>query len=338
MRRYNYVVLGSSWDIYKYSFSELASCEGADYYCDLSNSLGCLSPLYKVHTSRSVNNIIPLPFKRIWNKRLFSNIKFPDDKPVCFIIFNIWHDMNSEIRLSEFLRNNFQNCKLVWFAQDIIAKTKTYYKRRPVIIEHEKELYDLILSYDRVDCEKYKLIYHPTVFSAIDVPLDENIPKSDFYLLAKSKDRIPLINQLYQYLTERGFTCDFILLNVSQNLRIENSTITYLDEPIIYFDNLRHVRRTKCLIEIMQDGAVGSTFRVWESIAFEKFLLSNNQALKNENFYNESNMEIFSDLSEISNLFLDKIRKGHMKIQDKNFMSPLNFLNFIDGILSSSLV
>ena len=37
-----------------------------------------------------------------------------------------------------------------------------------------------------------------------------------------------------------------------------------------YIENLKHIRRTNCILEVVQNNAKGSTIRTWEAIMYDK--------------------------------------------------------------------
>ena len=218
-----------------------------------------------------------------------------------------------------YLKNKYIDAKYVCFYQDLV---KSHPGADPDILS---EFFDLILSYDKGDVEKYGLIYHPTVFSRYAVEQDLSIPESDIYFVGLAKDRFNSIFEIYYKLREAGFICDFYLSGVPPLNQIKEEGIHYIDK-MGYMDNLKHVVRTKCLLEIIQNGAKGSTVRTWEAIMYDKKLLTNNVSIVDDFYYNAEYISLINN-NNINVEFLDKINTYENPYKEK--ISPNELLKFI---------
>ena len=76
MDKYNYVILGSDWDLYKFSYSDLYQFNNVQYipgpYPPINSLKGLL---YRIHFNPTINRLVKLPFKTAWNDS-YSNIGF----------------------------------------------------------------------------------------------------------------------------------------------------------------------------------------------------------------------------------------------------------------------
>ena len=90
MDKYNYVILGSDWDLYKFSYSDLYQFNNVQYipgpYPPINSLKGLL---YRIHFNPTINRLVKLPFKTAWNDSYFKH-RFPVSKPFCFIVFMNW--------------------------------------------------------------------------------------------------------------------------------------------------------------------------------------------------------------------------------------------------------
>ena len=75
--QYNYVIFGSDWDLYKFSYSDLLDKDFVEYFDSVESCLGKLSILHKIQFSEKSNRYIKVPFKNIWNP-LYYRTKFND--------------------------------------------------------------------------------------------------------------------------------------------------------------------------------------------------------------------------------------------------------------------
>ena len=151
MDKYNYVILGSDWDLYKFSYSDLYQFNNVQYipgpYPPINSLKGLL---YRIHFNPTINRLVKLPFKTAWNDSYFKH-RFPVSKPFCFIVFMNW--IKQDVGITTYLREKFPNAKLVCILQDL-ASTHPFY------CNNLKKQFDLVLSFDPGDCATYGFIYH----------------------------------------------------------------------------------------------------------------------------------------------------------------------------------
>ena len=97
-----------------------------------------------------------------------------------------------------------------------------------------------------------------------------------------------------------------------------------------YVENLQHVVKTKVVLEMMQNNAVGASLRVWESIMYEKHLLTNNVGIKRLDVYNPNYMHLIEtgklNIREWVNK--DVFYDGDVK----DSIKPYRLLEFIDNL------
>jgi hypothetical protein len=62
-----------------------------------------------------------------------------------------------------------------------------------------------------------------------------------------------------------------------------------------YEKSLPYVKNTKCLLEIVQTHQEGLTLRMMEAMFFNKKIVTNNQNIKNYDFYDTRNIYILND-------------------------------------------
>lgn len=328
--RYNYVILGSQWELYKLAFSDVTNLQNVKYisydvFINFTNS----HILNKLHFSGHINKYINLPYKSIWN-RYYLNFTFNNNKPICFVLFGGWDMLNYSCNLSRFLKQKYKGCKVVSFNADLYSLKKDMFTGKSYDFNKYSNLYDKIFSYDKGDCLHYGFSYHSTVMSKIDIDDEPDCEKSDVLYISKYKGRLELLIKIYDRLSSAGIKCDFEVLGVPHNLRKGN--IKYIDKMLSYKDVLKRVKHTKCVLELMQSGADGFTYRTWESIIYKKLLITNNQSISNAPFYNPNFMFIITDEHDISEETIQCI-KSTQKIEYKNddLLSPKHLLLTIDN-------
>ena len=84
--------------------------------------------------------------------------------------------------------------------------------------------------------------------------------------------------------------------------------ITY-KKNISYKENLKNVIQSDIVLDIPISGQKGLTLRVLEALYYKKKLISFNDYLKNELFYNDNNILILNEGDLDSNIVIDKIEE-----------------------------
>ncbi len=335
MNQYNFVILGSNNEIFKTSFKDVAEQENVVYLDgDISRKNSLYKFLYRLHFSKAINRFVSIPFKKIWNA---GNVVFSFDntKPICFVLFTNWVQNNTQTGIIPFLRKKYPGCKIVWFAQDILCTIRNTYTRKHIDVDSLKKLFDWVVSYDMGDARKYGLEYHPTVLSKIEIPLNSRY-ESDLFFIGKSKNRLDLLIELSKGLKKHGIKCNFMVLGIPPEEQKEPEYINYIDKPLTYYENLNYAANAKCLLELMQPGAVGYTFRTSEALLYNKKLITNNQPIENAPFFNADNIVV---LKELSDEFFERTAKKILDeklVQYKNteVISPQHLLRFIEEKLN----
>lgn len=318
MQQYNYVIFQTSSDYYRISYSDLKNQRNVMYIDSLRPKNSKIKKtLYRIHHSKKINSILELPAKKIWYPSYFIN-PFKDNLPICFIFNARWMQYPYLQDYVLYLKYIY-NAKFVCFYQDLVD---THPGAEP---DKVINLFDLVLSYDKIDAEKYGLVYHPTVYSNYKVDYDLNIPESDLYFVGLAKDRLDQILEIFYQCKEQGVVCDFYLSGVPPHRQIKEDGLNYIDK-MSYIENLKHVLRTKCILEILQGNAKGSTVRTWEAIMYDKKILTNNFSVIEDFYFDRNYIRLLED---------DNINKKFIKDESsyinpyKKHISPNRLLDFI---------
>ena len=322
---YKFVIGGSSADFYLASYDDIMNNPDIVYRkkaIETSNPM--LRFLYERHFNEKINNVIKLPFKSLWNPLILSH-NFDKSDRICFLLFSNY-TRYIDTGLFEYLRRKHPNCKIVMFFQDLAEKNKYKYP------EKLKEYFDLILSFDQQDCEKYGWLYYPLVYSDIEVEDDPDIGESDIYFVGKAKDRFDEIIACFEQCNKAGLKTDFHIVGVPEDRQLYKTKINYCSQ-MPYSENLKRIKKTKCMLEVMQQGGHGYTLRYCEAITFGKRLITDNSEVKQAPFYKPELVSVFSKTSEFD---VEFVLKSPMTVdyQFAHELSPYKLLEYIDSNLS----
>ncbi len=321
--KYNYVLFGYDTDLYRIPYTDISKLDNAIYLhkpIDTDNKL--LHFLHKVHTTGYINKkLFPLPFKGIWNPVMFRN-RWNDSKPICFVFSSRRCDLVN-YGLLDYLRKHYPGCKFACFYQDIVATCKE------CSIERVKKEFDVVLSFDHADAKNYGFYYYPLVYSVVDVPENPDIEESDVFFVGVPKDRLDDIYAAYEKVRDGGLKCDFHLIGVPKDKRRYEDEIHYRDTMMPYTENLQHIKRTRCILEIMQKRGTGFTLRAAEAVVFDRKLLTNNSEAEGAPFYKPDAVCAFTTPDTID---INFVKSGDRDVDYgyKDRLSPIHLLEFIE--------
>lgn len=324
--KYKYVICGAG-GYYTIGYHDIMNLENvsyhSSYYSGIQNSF--LKKLVRLTFSKQVNKIFKNPFSQIVYPRIYSH-NFSQDEPICFLLFgHLKYVINSSYL--DYLRRTYPSCKLVLYMQDLVI-------RFPEIdIEECKKKFDLVLSYDKGDCEKYNLLFHPTPMSYVEIKTNGSIPNSDVYFLGLAKGRYEEICKVFKKCQDLGLICDFHVLHIPKDAE-KIDGIKYDENYMSYEENLMRVQKCKCILEVMQPNADGFTPRLWESIMYDRHLISNNMAIPKSKYYDAQNIITIEDFlagTKELNLWVNGPTKADSTI--KSLLSPRHLIDFIDSKL-----
>lgn len=323
MLKYNYVIIGSD-QFYSVAYHDVMNMPNVSYHSSIHDGFDSWFSrfLFKCNFYTKINRFIKNPLSFYVWPRIYPH-SFNDDKPICYLFFAN-HDILKSTYI-DYIRKTQPSAKCVLFFQDLIKTNKG------LDIEYFKSKMDLVLSYDQGDSEKYNLHYHPTPMSYVKVEDNPNIQESDIYFCGYAKSRWKRVHECYSLLSSQGIKCDFNLINMPEDAeRIDG--INYGTKPFSYIKNLQHIIKTKCILEIMQEGADGFTPRLWESIIYDKHLLTNNKYVQFSDFNTST---AILDVREIINTEISQWIYSKVFYDEtiKKSLSPVNLLQYIDNKL-----
>lgn len=317
--KYNYVFFQLSYDYYRIAYCDLTKYEGVEYIDQYPKYGGeLIRMLCKIHRSPILNRFVYLPLKRVWNPFFFKN-NFADKKPICFL-FSAGCAYLKDYGFVDYLKKKYPSAKFVCFYQDIVESVKSSK------IEDIKRVFDLVLSYDPDDSKKYDLVFHNTVFSDYTITGPNNVNKSDVYFVGAAKNRLQQILDVYKKLKDFSLTCDFNIIGVPKQDQVEGEGLHYID-GMSYVENLKHVIKTRVVLEVMQKRATGASLRLWECINYDKIFLTNNEFAPYFSCYDASNMHQISEIENIKQWISTPCCYSEGQ---KESIRPIKLLEFIE--------
>ena len=284
---------------------------------------GILYIIRRVHTSTIATKFFDPPLKSIWyQKKLLEEV----DNNTC-LVFQMAAMIHVGFHTLKAIKQKYPNAKLVLLLVDSInahSVSMKYAKR--FIFGYN---WDLILSFDKADCEKYGFKYMGySYYSKLDTP-HKNRVDSDLYYIGALKDedtRALLLSEIIQDCNSNQVSCDFTLLT-QKNQKIHKS-IKIIEKGLKYEEVVKSLVNSNCILEIVQPGQNNQTARYMEAVCYNKKLLTNNKNICDLPYYNPRYMKCFTSAEDIDFSWVKE--RLTIDYNYKNDFSPLRLIDLIN--------
>lgn len=151
-------------------------------------------------------------------------------------------------------------------------------------------IFDEIFSFDRDDCETYGF---KKISNYIYLPKAELLPgknyKHSVFIVISKDNRLKILNTLSQKLDELNVDYSFIVKSKKSLGRI-NPKIQRTTNDINPREVKLMIEDSKIMMDISRSTNTGLSFRVFESLAYQKKLITTNQEVKRYSFFDPNNI------------------------------------------------
>lgn len=215
-----------------------------------------------------------LPFCCIWFNHNLRNL----DADTIIIYESMIHPI-----FLKWIRKNNPSSRIIFFYFNIIRTTI-----HPSLIPGSIEKW----SWDKGDCLKYNLSYNPG--SGYIAPLIE-IGKEKMYdiiFVGRDKGRYSDLMELQKKLEFYDLSTYFYIIPT----RKYNISSKYKNfKTMSYRELLEKEMKANVILDFVQEGQTGTTYRTMESIFYSIKLITNNKEIKNYSFYRKENIFILGE-------------------------------------------
>ncbi len=171
--------------------------------------------------------------------------------------------------------------------------------------------FDSFFVFDPRDLTKNPEFKLTTNFYFDDLLNDKKAVKNGiFYVGSSLGERTNTLRKIKKILNDTDYeTAFFLTYNKHEDHinKADGKFIHYMTDCMNFKENIQKIKEYTCILDIQNTVHQGLSFRVFESIGYEKKLITNNVNIIKFDFYNENNMFIFNEqnLTEIP-AFLSK--------------------------------
>lgn len=171
-------------------------------------------------------------------------------------------------------------------------------------------------SFDKADCRKYDMHYNVQYYCEGDAAYTTNDAKYDVYFIGHDKGRLKLLTDMKALLQNKG-------------LHVRYDVVKRPSEYIPYREVQARLCASKAILEINQAGQSGMTLRAMEALFFHKKLITNNEMIVKEDFYNRNNIFVLGkdNLNEINDFLAKPYDASADEFRDRHTIDAW-FANF----------
>lgn len=297
---YQYVFYWNPEDYYLIAFGDIINKDYVYYVTNaVENNSIITRSIHSLAFSDRVNKRIKIPLKEKWNSLYIKSLGSLDKQlPTQFVFHGSYYWMKSSDYFS-FLKQIYPSNRIVMLLMDTIESYKKYFAEKyygSFDVSYIKQTFDRVLTYNLFDSEKYGLEYYPSIYSKYEFDFTDEC-NTDVFFIGKSKNRIDQIHQAYENLTESGLKCDFYVTEVDETQK-KYADIHY-NQRLCYLDVLKKVVASKGLLEIVQEGSNGFTFRLDEALVYDKNIITNNPIIDTLEYRNNPKVFRFTRTPDI---------------------------------------
>lgn len=153
--------------------------------------------------------------------------------------------------------------------------------------------FDEAYSFEKEDCANFNLQFAPNwIYTKKTTLPSKTVADYGVFNISTIDKRLSTLIKVAKELKSKNITFKFIVLDKKNKHKNEDDGLTYIDKPIPLSKVDEYTDRSKVLLDIHRDGQIGLTFRIFESLALEKKLITTNHDIKNYDFYNPNNILI----------------------------------------------
>ena len=196
-----------------------------------------------------------------------------------------------------------------------------------------KEYFDQIFVFDEKDVKNYPDFNLKAITNCFFEEENNENPIYDFYYTGALLDgRLESVKKIMKFL---GNTFSFNI-NFGTKKIIENyDSINFLSDQIPYSENLLSTKKSRVLLDFKRKEHDGLSLRFFEAINFRKKIITDNQAVKNYDFYRPENIFV-TDYKNFEDL-IDFLSQDYKEIEPE-IKEKYNFRFWIKNILEDNLV
>ena len=312
--------------VYKVLFSDLLK-DGNVYINNYLNETGVRKLILNILYKNKINYFLKGCFEKIIPPH-FCLEDFLENNEDAIVVFlngslqKIYSQNNLNIIHEKYPKSSF----VLLFVDSIFQKQA--YNAYQL---SKKNVFDLVYSFDKKDSIENDYIFTETPYSRIPIKTKNN---KGVYFAGSDKGRAKMLDDIAGFLQKNNieydiniFGCDSTLKNIKkQQKQVKN-----------YEDLLEDAMQYNCLLDIVQEKInhpAGLSLRVYEALAYNKILITNNINIFDFKYYDEHYMHYIEKSDQID---VNWLEEDHVDYKINMDISPLNWIKKVKRDLNRSI-
>ena len=173
-------------------------------------------------------------------------------------------------------------------------------------------VFDEIYSFDKNDIKQYNFKESTNyIYFKENCKLEET--KTDFIYLGSIDNRIGILNKMVNTFIKTDKKYQFYAIGkkafvykMKQFLFWKNKHILFKTKKIPQHKALELYKKSNIIIDIVRENQIGLSFRVFEAMALNKKIVTNNPNISSYNFYNPNNIFVWDEeTKELPDSFIE---------------------------------
>jgi hypothetical protein len=174
-------------------------------------------------------------------------------------------------------------------------------------------LFDEIYSFDNEDVKRFNFKKITNYIYLDKKKITSFKPKYDVFYLASFDNRLKIINKIEKELNQINVKFLFIIVGkktlkkiIISIFKFKKSSIKYQRKRIKHNEIGKFYEQTTVIFDIVRDNQTGLSFRIFEAMAYQKKIITNNQTIMEYDFYNPNNILVidFENVSFVPEFFM----------------------------------
>lgn len=265
------------------------------YVANPTDHATVIEVLRKVHTSIRLSQRVELPFKKVWYRSKLQKIAQASTN----VFFSLDAAIHIGLRGLEEVKKKNSNTKFILILLDSIeAHSWTIKYGKHYAFDYP---WDMVLSFDENDCEKYKFSYIGTGYYSRLINIQGCMEETDLFYIGKVKDettRLKYIKDISQACKQNNIKSK-IIISGAKIEEDEKLTIEVINGLIPYSKVVEMVLSANCILELVQPGQYNQTVRYMEAICYNKKLITNNKNVVTLPYYHPDYIKVFETVDDI---------------------------------------
>ena len=189
--------------------------------------------------------------------------------------------------------------------------------------------FDRFFVFDKEDIINSDLSFTTNFYFDCFEQLMQTTPVYDVYFIGSYDNKIYDLINICEVLEKKGLKLNIFLATSKKRHLRKFKYIKFLKKSVTYIENLELLAQSRIIIDLAhKDIHNGLSFRIFESIGYEKKLITTNKMVKDFDFYNEDNIFLLDNNYDKLHDFINcKYHKIDEKIKQKYSFS--NWINFM---------